>query len=133
MTKQVMVRAWEIARKGQEQFGGKVSEYLSEAMKMAWAIEKGTVTMTIKRTMNEIAEELQSNLNTVKVNVWENYGKRRIYVNKGFKNQVIMLEFDQDDNCLTDLELGSSDLMAASQNGVRDELETVVNIMGNVA
>ena len=32
-----MKRAWEIARKGQEKFGGKVSEYLSEALKMAWA------------------------------------------------------------------------------------------------
>jgi len=133
MTKQVMVRAWEIARKGQEQFGGNVSEYLSEAMKMAWAIEKGTVTMTIKRTMNEIAEELQSNLNTVKVNVWENYGKRRIYVNKGFKNQVIMLEFDQDDNCLTDLDFGGTDWMAASQNEVYDELKTIVDYMSEVA
>lgn len=37
MMKSVMVRAWEIARTGQEQFGGKVSEYLSESLKMAWA------------------------------------------------------------------------------------------------
>lgn len=34
--KNIMKRAWEIARKGQEQFGGKVSEYLSEALKVAW-------------------------------------------------------------------------------------------------
>lgn len=32
----VMKKAWEIARKGQKQFGGKVSEYLAEALKMAW-------------------------------------------------------------------------------------------------
>ena len=32
-----MVRAWEIAKKGQEKFGGKVSEYFAEALKMAWA------------------------------------------------------------------------------------------------
>lgn len=31
-----MKRAWEIAREGQRKFGGKVSEYLSEALKMAW-------------------------------------------------------------------------------------------------
>lgn len=34
--KNIMKNAWEIARKGQKQFGGKVSEYLSEAMKIAW-------------------------------------------------------------------------------------------------
>lgn len=34
--KNIMKNAWEIARKGQEEFGGKVSEYLSESMKIAW-------------------------------------------------------------------------------------------------
>jgi hypothetical protein len=32
-----MKRAWEIAREGQNKFGGKVSEYLSESLKMAWS------------------------------------------------------------------------------------------------
>src|SRR5699024_9253104 len=32
----IMKRAWEIAKEGQEKFGGKVSEYLSESMKIAW-------------------------------------------------------------------------------------------------
>lgn len=127
--KNVMIRAWEIAKEGQKKFGGKVSEYLSEAMKMAWEIEKEQVTLTVKKTMNEIAEELQSKLNGVKINVWENYGKRRIYVNKGFKNQVAMLEFDQDDNCLTDLSFGGMDLMAFAQNGVREEMETIAAVV----
>lgn len=38
--RKVMVKAWEIARKGQSKFGGKVSEYLSAALKMAWALVK---------------------------------------------------------------------------------------------
>lgn len=38
--KKVMEIAWKIARKGQRQFGGKVSEYLSIAMKQAHAIVK---------------------------------------------------------------------------------------------
>lgn len=33
----VMTRAWEIAKEGQKKFGGKVKEYLVEALKMAWA------------------------------------------------------------------------------------------------
>lgn len=32
----VMKRAWEIAREGQEKFGGKVKEYFAMALKMAW-------------------------------------------------------------------------------------------------
>ncbi len=36
----VMKRAWEIAKEGQSKFGGKVSEYLSESMKIAWAESK---------------------------------------------------------------------------------------------
>ncbi len=32
----VMKRAWEIAREGAAQFGGKVKEYFSIALKMAW-------------------------------------------------------------------------------------------------
>lgn len=35
--KKVMVRAWEIAKEGQKRFGGKVVEYIAEAMKIAWA------------------------------------------------------------------------------------------------
>lgn len=31
-----MKRAWEIAREGQNKFGGKVSEYISESLKQAW-------------------------------------------------------------------------------------------------
>lgn len=36
----VMVRAWEIAREGQNKFGGKVKEYFAQALKMAWAEKK---------------------------------------------------------------------------------------------
>lgn len=43
-----MVKAWEIAKKGQKNFGGKVSEYLSEALKMAWAL--------IKKGANKLAK-----------------------------------------------------------------------------
>lgn len=38
--KEIMSKAWEIAREGQKAFGGKVSEYFAEALKMAWAQAK---------------------------------------------------------------------------------------------
>lgn len=36
----IMAGAWKLARKGQQRFGGKVNEYLSEALKWAWAMYK---------------------------------------------------------------------------------------------
>lgn len=36
----VMAKAWEIARNASKKFGNKVSEYIGEAMKLAWALVK---------------------------------------------------------------------------------------------
>ncbi len=43
--KEIMVKAWEIAREGQKAFGGKVREYLAQALKMAWAQAKSTINI----------------------------------------------------------------------------------------
>lgn len=36
--RKVMVKAWEIAKKGQNKFGGNVKEYFAEALKLAWVL-----------------------------------------------------------------------------------------------
>lgn len=36
----VMKKAWEIAREGVRKFGGNVKEYFAEALRMAWALVK---------------------------------------------------------------------------------------------
>lgn len=41
--KEIMSNAWKIAKEGQKAFGGKVSEYFAEALKMAWAQAKNTI------------------------------------------------------------------------------------------
>lgn len=41
--KEIMSKAWEIAREGQKAFGGKVREYFAQALKMAWAQAKNTI------------------------------------------------------------------------------------------
>ncbi|PFW65271.1 hypothetical protein [Bacillus sp. AFS075034] len=51
----VMRKAWEIARKGQKQFGGKVKEYFSQALKMAWEIVKNS--MDNKFGFEEVAKK----------------------------------------------------------------------------
>ncbi|AWP37754.1 hypothetical protein DXF96_00060 [Heyndrickxia coagulans] len=38
--KVLMNNAWKIARNGQKRFGGKVTDYLAEAMKIAWKLYK---------------------------------------------------------------------------------------------
>ena len=43
--KEIMSKAWEIAREGQKAFGGKVSEYFSQALKMAWAQAKNSINV----------------------------------------------------------------------------------------
>ena len=53
MQKEVMQRAWKIARDGQRKFGGKVSEYIAEALKIAWALIKKGVQKVIKLVGSE--------------------------------------------------------------------------------
>jgi|SRR5690625_7218858 len=121
MMRQVMTKAVAIART----LEGDWVARMKMALKMAWAIIKNES----KKTMEDIAEIIKSKLNGVQVNVWERYGKRRIYINKGYKNTVAMLEFDQDDNYIGDYrELGPMDLMAAGQNGVEDEIIAINEI-----
>lgn len=87
-TKQVMIRAWALAKRGQKQFGGKVSEYLSEAMKIAWAIVKNMkedAQEKVEATLNKFKQVFfemynQNGLNP-NMNVWCKYGKNRLYIN----------------------------------------------------
>lgn len=41
--KEIMIKAWKIAREGQKAFGGKVREYFAQALKMAWAQAKNEI------------------------------------------------------------------------------------------
>ncbi len=71
MTKlqRVMTRAWEISREAVNNFGGKVKEYLSEALKMAWA-EVKEVRYTIE------------DLEAMGARRWTKAGYDRLYLNK---------------------------------------------------
>ncbi|MDE3837959.1 hypothetical protein C0966_00870 [Bacillus methanolicus] len=52
--KEVMKRAWKLARNGQRKFGGKVSEYLAHAMKIAWAWAKRNIDHLSGKEAREI-------------------------------------------------------------------------------
>lgn len=94
----VMKKAWEIARKGQKQFGGKVKEYFAQALKMAWTIvKKGMeyVQLTKEEFMNEIRNtgKFEGFLtcknefkNTQKIIVVADLEKQEITVDMGLKS-----------------------------------------------
>lgn len=72
---QIMRRAWEIVRS----LVGSLREKLSKALKQAWAEAKAPA----KKQFNGSAEIkhyiTDTTYLTVHFNLWENYGKRRIY------------------------------------------------------
>lgn len=70
--KNVMTRAWEIAKGAAIKFGGKAVEYISGALKMAWEEIKNTPSVE-----KAIAKLMQSK----KVSEWKNYGHHRFYLN----------------------------------------------------
>ena len=48
MKKEIMKRAWEIAKEGQMKFGGRAIEYIAEALKMAWKEAKQPKEIVLK-------------------------------------------------------------------------------------
>lgn len=70
MKKQIMKRAWEIAKEGQKKFGGKVREYIAIALKFAWkevkAAEAGMAKAQLKGTPKQVAwaEAIRENVIT---------------------------------------------------------------------
>ena len=69
--KNVMTRAWEIAREGVKKFGGKVKEYFAQALVMAWA--------EIKKGVEKVELELSGDTRRWKTWVAAIVGKHPIY------------------------------------------------------
>lgn len=51
-----MNKAWEIAREGQQKFGGKFKKYFAEALKIAWRVAKHSMDYVnqVKGTINKL-------------------------------------------------------------------------------
>lgn len=47
--KAIFAKAWDIARKGAEKFGGKVSEYFAASLREAWAEAKKAIRVMIPK------------------------------------------------------------------------------------
>ncbi|AKG36067.1 hypothetical protein [Paenibacillus durus] len=60
MMRNVMVRAWEIARRAAKRFGGKVREYIAMSLKQAWSELRASASETkivivLDRVMKKVA------------------------------------------------------------------------------
>lgn len=60
MKKQVMVRAWELAKQGAKKFGGKAVDFFRSALTIAWKEIKNGVIVTLR---NDRASQLVKSLN----------------------------------------------------------------------
>lgn len=72
-----MTKAVELAKR----FEGDWIARMKMSLKMAWAIIKKQVTIQIKRPIEIIKERLEYFYENLEFNIWEKYGKSRIYVN----------------------------------------------------
>lgn len=79
MKAQVMTRAWEIARAAVKTFGGKAKQYISEALKMAWAEVKTSVVKFVNKM------EITVDGYTRYLTRWTKGGYDRVYINGGNK------------------------------------------------
>lgn len=82
--KEIMTRAWEIAKEAAAKFGGKAKQYISGALKAAWA-EAKAVVMTVKEqavaTMKKLIEMAVDCYDyEIVTNDWVKYGKNRTYL-----------------------------------------------------
>lgn len=78
MKRTVMTRAWEIVREAVKNFGGKAKQYISEALKMAWAEIKNVVKFEnhMEITVDGYTRELVR---------WTKGNHDRVYINGGSK------------------------------------------------
>lgn len=84
MKKKVMQRAWELARQGVKQFGGKAREYFTVSLRMAWAEIKEESTMK-----NEINEKF---LNSILIDVETEIAKLPDLSETGSEKQIAWAE-----------------------------------------
>ena len=83
--KNIMTRAWEIAREAVANFGGKVREYIAEAMKMAWA-----------ETRSAVDENVVNSLIARGAKRWSKGGHDRLYLNRAGNDLAnIKLEYNK--------------------------------------
>lgn len=104
--KNVMTRAWGIAKEAVVKFGGKVKEYFAEALKMAWA-EIKTVATTTEISLAEGSRNHKSWVAEI-VGTDAKWGFKREFVNAREDENVKGKFFTLEDNKIYDVNCAQS-------------------------
>lgn len=100
----VMKMAWVIANEGQSKFGGSVTEYIAEALKMAWAKIKGGSQMKVKKEYTDswaaeitgLHPEYHFNRNFIEAeNNWWSLEEGKIYQINNIDRKYVKVEGDK--------------------------------------
>lgn len=117
--KNVMTRAWEIAREGVQKFGGRIKEYFAQALVMAWAeIKKGVEK--VEKTFATLETQTGSRNNKTWVaeikGACEQYGLKRNFINPS-KDEYGEKEFRLFNGITYDVCDGGNRFMVKVENG----------------
>lgn len=63
-------------------------------LKMSWALVKKAAKKSLSEIASEIKEAFLEEGISVSANVWEKYGKSRIYINAGYSLKIGYFEFE---------------------------------------
>lgn len=129
--KNVMVKAWKIAKAAVVKFGGKAKEYIAEAMKMAWAeVKAAAIELTPEQTMDAFIAEFNKNEGAesdVKAVKWAKGDKLRIYFNfADFRGAKVFVDFDRKCNNIT-----TAETRASKYTSITNAINAFVNEMNS--
>lgn len=77
MRKQVMVRAWEIAKEAVRNFGGKVSEFFRSALTIAWSEAKEVNVVCRREELKDVTADFVAAVNE-RVEILRSKGKNEL-------------------------------------------------------
>lgn len=90
MKKQIMKKAWQIAKDGQKIYGGSVKSYFSEALKIAWSEHR-------KAAIPSLEWRVEHTEHDTPVKIWKKHNRCRVYVNRNGYEQAGYITEDGSD------------------------------------
>lgn len=110
MMKQVMKRAWELARAGATKFGGKVKEYFASSLSIAWSEVKKSVKVNL-------SEAVPFETGSVKQQKWANDIRERIVI---ATNEQLLPVIEKEESASAEVEKAVS-VYASIYNSIMNE------------
>lgn len=125
MRRTVMARAWKIAKAGSEKYGGKASDYIQTAMKMAWSAQVGGIYTPLKTVAGDANAPSEKDLE-------EQFGEKAKVVREGYVYmQQIMASLEDYENYTGLVSEGAGIAIQASAATLLHMIKTAVENEAN--